>query len=292
MSSAKVALVTGAAGFIGGKVRLALIADGYEVVGAGRSTPFAELSLAQLSSLAAPPSLIVHCAGGSSVGQSVEAPLADFAKTVPPLAEVLEYLRTRAAGGRLVLLSSAAVYGSAPIQPIPEEAPLAPVSPYGWHKRICEELCLSYARNFGVSSAIVRLFSVYGPGLRKQLLWDACKKALSGERRFQGTGEELRDWLHIDDATALILTAAGVASPQVPIVNGGTGAATSVASVVGQLFSALAAGAPEFVGGIGRAGDPQKYLADISRARSFGWAPHVDVSSGISEYARWFRQQA
>jgi UDP-glucose 4-epimerase len=285
-----IAMVTGGGGFIGRHVGQALVNEGYDAVAVGRSTEHPLMTSETLAPLFDRLSLVVFCAGGSSVGQSIDAPLADFEKSVPPLAAVLELMRTRAPSARLVFLSSAAVYGHADHVPTSEDAAPHPISPYGVHKRISEELCSSWARNYGLRAAVVRLFSVYGPGLRKQLLWDACRKARAGERRFAGTGREVRDWLHVDDAAALILAAAAAASPDVPIVNGGTGVPTTVAAVVGDIFAALGAGMPEFVGG-GRPGDPATYLADISRASSLGWRPRIDVQRGVHEYVRWFAEQ-
>ena len=138
------------------------------------------------------PDLIVHCAGGSSVGQSVREPFLDFNRNVPPMANLLEYMRRRllpVMRQNWWCCSTAAVYGEQAVQPLAESRPAAPISPYGVHKRICEELCICHARNDRLSVAIIRLFSVYGPGLRKQLLWDACHKASTGERRFSGTGQ-------------------------------------------------------------------------------------------------------
>jgi UDP-glucose 4-epimerase len=287
----RLAVVTGAAGFIGVHVQRELSAQGYSVLGAGRGTRIERLTSASLDAIDERTELIVHCAGGSSVGQSVDAPLGDFETTVPPFATVLEKIRTRAPAARLVLLSSAAVYGDAEIIPTDEDAPLRPISPYGHHKRMCEELCASYGRNYGVSSAIVRLFSVYGPGLRKQLLWDACKKASADQRQFAGTGGEVRDWLHVDDAVALVLAAARAATARVTIINGGTGVGTPVATVVRALFDAMGARAPEFVGG-GRPGDPSRYIADIARARALGWSPKIEFAQGLAEYVEWFKAQS
>src|SRR5262245_21334499 len=227
--TAPAAVVTGAVGFIGSHVARALRARGYRVHAMGRGTDAEHIGPSALSVVDERTELVVHCAGGSSVGQSVSAPLVDFQKTVPPFAEVLEWARGHVATAKVVLLSSAAVYGDADTIPTAEDSPLRPISPYGCHKRMCEELCASYGRNYGVSSAVVRLFSVYGAGLRKQLLWDTCRKASTGDRRFQGTGQELRDWLHVDDAVALVLAAAGIAAPETPIINGGSGIGTPVA---------------------------------------------------------------
>jgi UDP-glucose 4-epimerase len=279
----KTALVTGGAGFIGSAVARALRARGIDVTIAGTSSQRDPLDPQTLPSVDA----IIHCAGGSSVAASIQDPAADFAKTVPPVRALLERLCERPA--RLVLVSSAAVYGNTEHVPIPETAALAPVSPYGEHKQQCEQLCIDYGRR-GVASTIVRLFSVYGPGLKKQLLWDACRKLEAGNAVFGGTGEEQRDWLHVDDAASLLVVAAERASSEVTIVNGGSGDGTRVRDVVEMISRELGAGAPTFSGGV-RPGDPPRYIADITRARAFGWQPTVDLARGIREYVAWFREQ-
>ena len=128
-------------------------------------------------------------------------PFADFQRTVGSTAALLEYIRVDCPGAALVYPSSAAVYGHAVQLPMQEDGPLRPVSPYGVHKKFAEDLIRSHCVMFGLRASIVRLFSIYGEGFRKQLLWDACRKLLAGEREFFGIGDETRDWLHVDDAS-------------------------------------------------------------------------------------------
>ena len=283
------ALVTGGAGFIGSAVVRSLRAAGATVQVAGTGTAADPLTPARIAALA-PFDLVVHCAGGSSVGASLADPLGDFTKTVPPFAALLDHVRTRSPSARVVLVSSAAVYGDADQHPTPETCRIAPVSPYGVHKRMCEELCLSYGRSYGVASTVVRLFSVYGPGLRKQLIWDACHKARTADATFSGTGDEERDWLHVDDAAQLVLAAAAHASTAVPVLNGASGRGVRIRDVVAQIYRELGAGTPRF-SGTTRAGDPQRYVADITRARALGWSPRIDIAQGISQVVRWFQEQ-
>jgi UDP-glucose 4-epimerase len=283
------ALVTGGAGFIGAAVVRALGAAGHRVSIAGMGWRTDPLTPERIAALAPELDLVVHCAGGSSVGASLQDPYADFAKSVEPFACLLHHLRSRA-GVRVVLLSSAAVYGNAVEVPTPETAPVSPISPYGIHKQICEQLCMSYGRTFGVASVIVRLFSIYGPGLRKQLLWDACRKARAGDLVFAGSGDEHRDWLHVDDAASLILAATPQASPEAPIFNGGTGVGARVRDVVESICRELGVDAPRF-SGTARPGDPSRYIADITRASALGWSPQFDLARGLSEYVAWFREQ-
>jgi len=228
-----------------------------------------------------PYDVVVHCAGGSSVAASVSEPALDFAKTVPALEAVLD----AQPAARIVLVSSAAVYGAREVQPIAEDAPAQPISPYGEHKLACEQLVRERAR----AAAIVRLFSIYGAGLERQLLWDACCRARDGRARFAGTGRERRDWLHVTDASKLLVTAVDAAAPGAPVINGGSGTGTRVVDAVELLFGALGVAEPPLFDGSTRAGDPPDYIADVRRAAELGWRPMKSLADGLDDYARWFR---
>ncbi len=300
----KLAYITGAFGFIGSHVAARLAGCGWRVACIGLGAPDAAAAapgpvffgpvtganLVEFQKTTGTPDALIHCAGSGSVAASLADPLADFYANVVTLAESLDFCRLHAPEARIVVPSSAAVYGEAE-SPIREDAPLRPISPYGVHKRMAEELCRSYASNYGLHIAIARLFSVYGPGLRKQLLWDACRKAASGDFSFQGTGRESRDWLHVADAARLLHLLADAASPACPVFNGGSGEGASVAEITGLIGHAWEPGlSPEFTG-VPRAGDPTVYLASCEKVRQTGFTPRIPLQEGLLEYVRWFRQQ-
>jgi UDP-glucose 4-epimerase len=157
---------------------------------------------------------------------------------------------------------------------------------------MAEKLCESYSRQYGLSTAIVRLFSVYGAGLRKQLLWDACNRLARGETRFSGTGAERRDWLNVEDAAELLLHAAERASAACPVANGGSGIAVPVRDVLQLVAHSLGRAEGLEFNGEGRRGDPAHYHADVTVARTWGWEPRIDWRAGVQAFADWFKAGA
>ena len=243
-----------------------------------------------LQDFAGTPDVMVHCAGSGSVAYSLSDPLSDFDRTVTTTATVLDYVRRRSPQTVVVYPSSASVYGVAKVLPISEDSATAPISPYGLHKWMAEQLVISYSTHYSVCASIVRLFSVYGCGLRKQLLWDGCRKLMAGDRVFMGTGGEVRDWLHIDDAADLLRVASEHATSQCPISNGGTGEGVCVREVLEHLANCLIVGGelPSFTDAQ-RPGDPSVYIADTTRAAQWGWKPSEHWRVRVAEYAAWWK---
>lgn len=296
-------LITGGFGFLGRAVARRFKDSGWRVVGVGRGhwAPEAALArgfdlwldasvtLSSLMTLGERFQVIVHCAGNGSVGYSMSHPLQDFQKTVQSTADLLEYMRLACADARVIYPSSAGVYGAKEDVPIQEDDPPNPISPYGFHKKVAEDLLTSYSRNFGLRVAIIRFFSVYGPGLTKQLLWDACAKleaAGSGPAVFWGTGEETRDWIHAADAAELVRTVAASDAPFL-VLNGAGGVRYTVRETLTMLKHAMGSPAGLSFNNKVRDGDPRFYHADIRRARALGWHPTVALARGIEDYASW-----
>jgi len=300
------AIVTGAAGFIGSHCALELHKKGYAVIGLDTNSPFTikdtgisyfhqssvnEGSLESICNAYGVPTCLIHCAGLGSVSVSLENPGADFKANVLSALEVLEFSRRHQHCVRIVFPSSAAVYGNISTTPLAENMPGQPVSPYGVHKKIMETLALSYGSNFGIASACVRLFSVYGEGLRKQLLWDACQKAYGGIFSFWGSGREQRDWLHVRDAAKLMCIAIEHTSPSSPVVNGGTGHGTSTADILKLLGNQWDPPKIPAFSGQDRKGDPVYLVADVSRMREWEFKPEITLHEGIKAYAEWFKAE-
>ncbi len=300
--------ITGAHGFIGHHVAQHYSQLGWQVVGIGNGAWVeheftacglsgwlnGDISLANLDVLAAKygvPDGIIHLAGGSSVGPSILAPAEDFRRTVLGTANLAEWVRLHAPKAAVVMASSAAVYGAHHAGAIQETAACVPFSPYGYHKRMAELSLESYARNFGLRMANVRLFSIYGAGLKKQLLWDSCTKLAQGNAVLSlgGHGTEQRDWLHVQDAVTLLAIALTYASADAPVVNGGTGVATSVRAIAEHLIHCWGGEQTAQFSGTARVGDPQSLVADATVSHQWGWQPQYDWKTGLAEYVAWFK---
>jgi len=256
-----------------------------------------EIDAANLSLLASQsglPSTVFHLAGGSSVGLSIVQPLEDFLRTVSSTARLLEWLRVAAPNCRLIVASSAAVYGARHVGPIPENAAPAPMSPYGEHKLMMEQLCRSYGITFGLRSTVVRLFSVYGPHLRKQLLWDICSRLQRGEQTLVlgGTGAETRDWTDVRDVVRLLAIIGELSQQETcRVINGGSGRSTSVGEIATMLVRNWKRDVAVRYSGAFRAGDPFSLVADNATLRQLPFDWRISIEQGIVDYMKWFKEQ-
>ncbi len=301
-------LVTGAKGFIGRHIAKTFADAGWHAVGVGHGSwsdreakaygvelwNESEITHGAISAMceaAGRPDVVFHAAGGASVGLSVTHPLLDFDRTVRTTAVLLDAIRRLAPEAMLIMPSSAAVYGMAGAGPISESDPLTPVSPYGVHKCMTEQLVTGAHRLFGLRYAIVRYFSVYGPGLRKQLLWDLSQKlaAKPGEIVLSGTGEETRDFLHVQDAARLALALAmNDGRPDALTVNGGCGRSVTVRDVAEALKQHLSPKTKVRFNQKQRAGDPHHYMADTRLLKTTGFRLTQDFDKGLAGYVAWF----
>jgi UDP-glucose 4-epimerase len=298
-------LVTGGHGFLGRNLVQYFSKNGFNVYGIGRGyftetelqsiglTQWIEADISQynLEKFEVCFDYILHCAGGASVTTSIDNPAFDFNNTVNATLETLEFIRKKSPSCKLIYPSSAAVYGEHDNSSIAVSSPVNPASPYGFHKRMAEELCISYNKFFDVGITIIRFFSIYGPGLKKQLIWDACNKMQSASESvsFWGTGNETRDWIYISDAVELIN--ACMNTPNCPlIINGGSGAGITIKETLSLLLEILKLDDLEIkFNGQTRSGDPLHYQAELSEHKILNWKPETSLSEGLNQYSIWFK---
>lgn len=290
-------LVTGSNGFIGRNFVRACADAGWSPHGidvCGDSEAVVSfrrgaVSVANMEAFGVGFDAVVHFAGAGGVGAAEADPDLARENTVRSTAEVLEYARLHA-GCRVVYVSSAAVYGNAG-GVYSEHSPLQPISLYGKLKLEAEECCRKYNETHHVPVHIIRPFSIYGVGLRKQLLWDFCRRADKARRDGAptiacfGTGREKRDFVNVRDVVAQILGLLD-SHEQWSIVNSGTGIATSVDDVQRMICENLGYDGDLVYDCIARPGNPESLVAS---AGAFAANDMVSVRDGIREYVEWFK---
>lgn len=287
-------LITGSRGFLGGSVGRFSVRAGHEVLGIGRSSQpeadwrgqyiQADVAHSDLSGIIREfaPDVILHAAGTASVSASFHAPIDDLRAAILPWANTLDSVQRSGFKALVVFPSSAAVYGNPARLPVREDAPVAPISPYGFHKATCELLAREYATCFGFDIVICRFFSVFGTAQRRLLVWELYEQFVGPDSIvwLQGTGAESRDYLHIDDVTAAILELAnnrlnGRRRGRCLIVNVASGEEIAVLDVAQQIGALVAPEKEIRCRGMKRQGDPRHWRADISLLRSLvpSWQP-------------------
>ncbi|MFI0483073.1 NAD-dependent epimerase/dehydratase family protein [Actinomadura sp. 9N215] len=301
------ALVTGAAGFIGSHLVDRLVADGHEVIGVddlssgGNVRPGVELwemdvtdpALAEKAAVRRP-EVICHLAAQVSVRRSVADPLHDARTNVVGTANVLE--AARAAGGRkVVFTSSCAVYGVPDALPVPPDAELRPASPYAASKVSGEVYARMYRELHGIDFTTLTLANVYGPRQTPEgeagvisIFTDAL---LAGRpTTVFGDGTQTRDYVYVLDVVDAFARAAGDQGGGLRL-NVGTGVQTTDRDL--HTLVAEAAGAPddpEFAPP--RLGDLPAMSVDPRRTgEALGWAPEVGLREGLAATVAWARER-
>lgn len=245
-------LVTGGYGFIGKFLCSNLSKLGHEIISIGHGSwskrdtltygvknwMDGDVSFENLKSFLnkKKPKIIFHLAGGATVSIGEKNPKQDFFKNVHSTSELLEWIRLESFELKLIVASSASVYGEGKNGIISENFTVNPCSVYGKNKNKMELLCKLYKEKYGLNCIIVRLFSVYGPQLKKQLLWEFCNRLASNENPLilDGTGKEVRDWVYIDDVVK-ILSSIGLDKDRVGennVINIGTGLGYNIQDIV------------------------------------------------------------
>jgi UDP-glucose 4-epimerase len=305
-------LITGSRGFVGGSVGRYAARAGHEIVGIGRATqadvgwPGAYVSADIISSDLSgvvrefAPDVVLHAAGTASVGASLQSPLDDLRAALLTWANTLDSVRRSGLRPLLLYASSAAVYGNPSTLPVGEDAPVRPISPYGFHKAACELLAHEYAECFALDIIVCRLFSVIGAAQQRLLAWELYRQFAGDDSTvwLHGTGTETRDYLHIDDVAAALLDMAAARIEETDggrgrclVVNVASGEETSVLALAAQIGQFVAPRKEIRCQGLERASDPRAWRADIARLRSLAprWR-HRPLEQSLAEcIAEWKR---
>lgn len=291
-------LITGSHGFLARNTALLLKKNSYKVYGIGNGKwsksrykkwgyEFlinGEVNLKNLLNNFNDIDYIVHCAG-RVIGLS---PNEDFLKNVLPTQSVLEFVRIKKMKSKIIFLSTIAVNGSNSLKKISENLPANPTSNYALNKKIAEDLLFFYSKQFKIDVLIARTTSLYGEGLKRQFIFDVCNKLSRKKPNFFGTGNEIRDWLHVSDMSNLILQFIRKSFKKTLVINCGSGVGNKIKDVLKILMKELQI---DLVPKFNKVSDSNQsiLIANINKAKKFGWKPKKKLKVGLSEYAKWYK---
>lgn len=293
-------LITGAGGFIGfGVLKRFLkdndIVEGWDLISCDyTATNIKKVNMENEEEVIAnlkafKPDIIIHCAGFADVGKSIQYPEIDYHANVTLTHNLLFGLhKLHMEDTRFIFLSSASVYGNPISLPITEDAKLNPLSPYALHKVMCEDICKYFVYNYGMSIKIARIFSAYGRGLKKQIFWDMYHKFQSmGCLDMFGTGNESRDYIHIEDVVQAIFLLTSDKSDSI-IYNVANGEEVSIhqAASIFAVYAKINNNKIHF-NGVVREGEPLNWRADISRITKLGYEKKIQIEDGLRDYYQW-----
>lgn len=307
------ALVTGAAGFIGSVLVERLLADtDWRVLGIDSLTDYydpqtkranvagldpsrfelleADLTTADLTELVHRADVVFHLAGQPGVRGSWGPQFRTYLDhNVLATQRLLEASVHAPHLRAFVFSSSSSVYGDARTYPTQETDLPAPKSPYGVTKLAAEHLCGLYAANFGLPTRALRFFTVYGPRQRPDMAFDRfIRAALSGEPvQVYGDGRQIREFTYVGDIVSAVMAAAREDVPAGSVINLSGGSSVSVLEVLAELERIL--DRPIAVNHLPTAlGDVFRTGGSTERARALlGWSPTVDLAEGLARQARW-----
>jgi UDP-glucose 4-epimerase len=285
----------------------ALAREGAVVTGFGRSIRFpgaldpavewrtGELSdRTMLERAVAGNEIVFHLIGESFPEKSNKDPLAAGTDMVGPTLALFDICRANGVRKIVYCSSGGAVYGIPSMIPVPETAPTNPISAYGIGKLTIEKYFALYQHLHGTDFQVLRLANPYGPyqsPLRPQgVVAVMIYRALRGEPiEIIGTGDSIRDYVHVGDAVTAFVEAARYAGPH-KVMNVGSGRGRSVEQVAADIAAMLNLPDIEKSYRAARKADVQTNVLDPALIqRELGWSPIVSWSEGLNDTANWIR---
>ncbi len=305
-------VVTGGAGFIGSHLADELVKQGYRVVilddlSTGKMENIAGLlqkgnvefvqgsitGFTLLQKLCQGAQYIFHQAALASVPRSLENPSNTNEVNITGTLNILIAARDNNVK-KVIYASSSSVYGDTPTLPKNEQMTPQPQSPYAVTKLTGEHYCRVFQEIYGLNTACLRYFNVYGPKQDPGSEYSAViprfiRQVISNEPPvIFGDGEQTRDFTFIKDVVQANILAAETSASGVYNIGRGeritvNELAERIITVAGKDMEALHKGS--------RSGDVRHSLADISAAKSFGYKPEYGIEAGLKETFNWFSNE-
>jgi dTDP-glucose 4,6-dehydratase len=239
--------------------------------------------------------VIVNAAAESHVEKSIRDGASEFVTTNVEGTQILLDAIRETPVERFLLISSSEVYGTAEDDPMDEEHPLNPRSPYAATKAGGDRLAYSYRVTYDLPIVIVRPFNNYGPRQHpEKVVPRFITQALAGEPlTIHGEGRASRDWLHVDDTASAIeaLVEAPLDRVGGEVVNVATGVDISVLDIARLVLDAVGNPAATTIHVDERPGQVDRHIGSTDRLeRLTGWRASIGFEDGLERTVVWYRE--
>lgn len=296
-------LVVGSEGFIGSNLVNSFKKNGDEVLGITSKkrddnliggTYSSDLNVELLTVILnhSKPDICINASGAGTVSQSFENPTKDFQVNVVNVYTMLEAIRLSKPDCKFINLSSASVYGNSKQALCAEVDPVSPQSPYAFHKYLGERISAMFYETYNLATTSLRIFSAYGPGLKRQLFWDIFNKTNSDlTLDLLGSGSEIRDFIYIDDIADAIQLIIRASHFNGNVINLGSGTPHTIKNA-SEIFCSIIN--PEIkinFTQVNREGDPSSMQGDFTSLARLGFTPRYSLEEGLKKYLEWLYSQ-
>jgi UDP-glucuronate 4-epimerase len=308
------AMVTGAAGFIGGHLCERLLDDGHEVLGVDKLTDYYDVGTkrdnrdrwatrrgassieddvtsARVLDEVKAVDVVYHLAGQPGVRPSWRTFDTYVRENIATTHALLDAVQALPRPPRLVLASSSSVYGDAVAYPCREDGPTAPLSPYGVSKLCMEDLARAYVTCHDLPVVLLRYFTVYGPRQRPDMAFHRfITAALEGSAAgVFGDGEQVRQFTYVTDVVDATVRAGCMSVPPGTALNICGGEPTTVNAVL-ELLSELLGHPVPIESAPAEDGDVRRTGGSGVRAEELlQWRPQTPLREGLAEQLAWHR---
>ena len=279
-------LITGGFGFIGSNIykrlkkknKIVLLGNKKEV----KNNSTNKINLENLKKIDFKPEIIFHSAGSGTVNDAQNNKLKSIEDDLNSTKHLMRYCLQLNKKISIVYISSAAVYKSG-------SKILSPTSIYGKNKLKAEKY-LKKNKNKKITIIILRFFSIYGNGLKKQLLWDTCLKIkLKKELNFFGTGNEKRSWVHINDALDIMLLSLKKNNSKILTLDGHGNQIFKNKEIIKKISLFLKIKNKIKFNNKIDSFSPKDQLSKCKKLENWGWKPRISLEEGLKKYTLWFK---
>lgn len=302
--------MTGGAGFIGSHICERLLAEGYGVVCLDNFDPYydpklkranvARLSgdlklvegdvcdLSLLKRLCKDVDVVFHEAAQAGVRASVEDPLKPCHVNIGGALNILK-AATDSGVKKVINASSSSVYGKVSYMPLDEVHPTNPISPYGVSKLAAEKYMGVFSALYGIKTANLRYFTVYGPRMRPDLAISIfTKRALANEPiEIFGNGEKTRDFTYISDIVGANMLLLKMGEGDFNIGGGNRVSVNKLAEMIIRITDSKS----KITHSGDKMGDVEHTWANVEKAeKELGWTPKVGLDEGLRNFIDYIKR--